>query len=105
MPELPEVAGLAEFLDDHLQGTSVTKVQIVSFAVLKTADPPFNALEGRTVTGVRRFGKFISIDTGGISLVFHLAKAGWIRFTDSPAAGQLKMGNGHIAARLVFAGA
>jgi formamidopyrimidine-DNA glycosylase len=104
MPELPEVAGLAEFLDKHLQGTSVTKVQIVSFAVLKTADPPFNALEGRTVTGVRRFGKFVSIDTGGISLVFHLARAGWVRFTDSPTDAQLRMGKGHIAARFTFGG-
>jgi formamidopyrimidine-DNA glycosylase len=104
MPELPEVAGLAEFLDEHLRGTSVTKVQIVSFAVLKTADPPFNALEGRTVAGVRRFGKFVSIDTGGISLVFHLARAGWVRFTDSPTDGQLRMGKGHIAARFAFTG-
>ncbi|MDQ0691648.1 Fpg/Nei family DNA glycosylase [Arthrobacter sp. W4I7] len=104
MPELPEVAGLAEFLDKHLQGTSVTKVQIVSFAVLKTADPPFNALEGRTVTGVRRFGKFLSIDTDGISLVFHLARAGWVRFTDSPTDAQLRMGKGHIAARFTFEG-
>ncbi|OAE01470.1 DNA-formamidopyrimidine glycosylase family protein [Arthrobacter sp. OY3WO11] len=104
MPELPEVSGLAGYLDDHLQGTVVSKVQIVSFAVLKTADPPFSALEGRTVTGVRRFGKFISIDTGGISFVFHLARAGWVRFTDSPTDGQLKMGKGHIAARLAFTG-
>jgi formamidopyrimidine-DNA glycosylase len=105
MPELPEVAGLAEFLDEHLRGTSVARVQIVSFAVLKTADPPFNALEGRTVTGVRRFGKFVSIDTGGISLVFHLARAGWVRFTDSPAETQLRMGKGHIAARFAFSSA
>ncbi|TNB73426.1 Fpg/Nei family DNA glycosylase [Arthrobacter sp. BB-1] len=104
MPELPEVAGLAGFLADHLQGAAVSKVQIVSFAVLKTADPPFSALEGRTVTGVRRFGKFISIDTGGISFVFHLARAGWVRFTDSPTDTQLKMGKGHIAARLAFTG-
>ena len=104
MPELPEVAGLAGFLSDHLQGAVVSKVQIVSFAVLKTADPPFSALEGRTVTGVRRFGKFISIDTGGISFVFHLARAGWVRFTDSPTDAQLKMGKGHIAARLAFTG-
>ena len=104
MPELPEVSGLAGFLADHLQGTVVSKVQIVSFAVLKTADPPFSSLEGRTVTGVRRFGKFISIDTGGVSFVFHLARAGWVRFTDSPTDAQLRMGKGHIAARLAFTG-
>ena len=36
------------------------------------------------MTGVRRFGKFVSMDTDGLSLVFHLARAGWVRFTDSP---------------------
>ena len=43
MPELPEVAGLAGFLNEQLQGAVFTKLQIVSFAVLKTADPPFLA--------------------------------------------------------------
>lgn len=104
MPELPEVAGLAAFLDEQLRGCAVTKLQIVSFAVLKTADPPFNAIEGRAVSGVRRFGKFISIDTDGISLVFHLARAGWVRFTDSPADSQLRMGKGLIAVRCTFSG-
>ncbi|MFB0840051.1 Fpg/Nei family DNA glycosylase [Arthrobacter sp. E44] len=104
MPELPEVAGLAGFLDEQLRGCVVTKLQIVSFAVLKTADPPFNAIGGRTVSGVRRFGKFISIDTDGISLVFHLARAGWVRFTDSPADSQLRMGKGLIAVRCAFSG-
>lgn len=105
MPELPEVAGLAGFLDEHLRGSVIQKVQIVSFAVLKTADPPYTALEGRTVAGVRRFGKFVSIDTDGPSLVFHLARAGWVRFTDSPTDTQLRPGKGHIAARLAFSGA
>ena len=105
MPELPEVAGLAGFLAGHLRGTVLNNVQIVSFAVLKTADPPYTALQDRTVTGVRRFGKFVSIDTGGLSFVFHLARAGWVRYTDSPTDIQLKMGKGHIAARLAFTGA
>jgi formamidopyrimidine-DNA glycosylase len=105
MPELPEVAGLTDFLDEHLRGAVVAKIQIVSFAVLKTADPPFSELEGRAVTGVRRFGKFISLEADGLYFVFHLARAGWVRFTDSPTDIQLKMGKGHIAARLAFSGA
>ncbi len=102
MPELPEVAGLTAFLGKQLLGAVVTKVQIVSFAVLKTADPPFSGLEGRVVTGVRRFGKFVSLDADGLSFVFHLARAGWIRFTEAPSDIQLRMGQGHIAARLSF---
>ncbi|BCW70508.1 DNA-formamidopyrimidine glycosylase family protein [Arthrobacter sp. NicSoilB8] len=104
MPELPEVAGLTAFLGKQLLGAAVTRVQIVSFAVLKTADPPFSGLEGRVVTGVRRFGKFVSLDADGLSFVFHLARAGWIRFTDAPSDIRLKMGQGHIAARLSFSG-
>lgn len=105
MPELPEVAALADFLDVHLRGAVVTKVQIASFAVLKTADPPFSELEGRTVTGVRRFGKFVSMEAGGLYFVFHLARAGWVRFTESPTDIQLKMGKGYLAARLSFSSA
>jgi formamidopyrimidine-DNA glycosylase len=105
MPELPEVAALTGFLDGHLPGAVVTKIQIASFAVLKTADPPFSELEGRAVAGVRRFGKFVSVDAGGLYFVFHLARAGWVRFTDAPTDIQLKKGKGPIAARLAFAGA
>lgn len=105
MPELPEVAALTDFLDRHLRGAAVAKIQIVSFAVLKTADPPFSQLEGRTVTGVRRFGKFVSMDADGLSFVFHLARAGWVRFTDTPTDIQLKMGKGYLAARLSFSAA
>lgn len=105
MPELPEVAALADFLDGQLRGATVTKIQVASVAVLKTADPPFSELEGRAVTGVRRFGKFISLQADGLYFVFHLARAGWVRFTETPTDIQLKMGKGPIAARLLFSGA
>ena len=104
MPELPEIAALTDFLDKHLRGAVVARIQLVSFAVLKTADPPYSELEGRTVTGVSRFGKFVSMEADGLYFVFHLARAGWLRFTDAPTDAQLKMGKGHIAARLTFSG-
>jgi formamidopyrimidine-DNA glycosylase len=104
MPELPEVAGLSSFLGTHLHGTVLMRLQVLSVAVLKTADPPYTALEGRTVTGVRRFGKFICIDAEGLHFVFHLARAGWVRYTESPSSAPLRPGKGPIAARLVFAG-
>jgi formamidopyrimidine-DNA glycosylase len=102
MPELPEVAGLSAFLGTRLVGAVLRKIQIVSFAVLKTADPPYSVLEGRTITGVERRGKFIVVDAGGIYLAFHLAKAGWLRYTESPSHTQLHRGKGYIAARLEF---
>ena len=102
MPELPEVAGLTAFLGRNLLGAELTKVQITSFAVLKTADPPYPALEGRKIVGVGRFGKFVSLDAEGIHFVFHLAKAGWLRYTEHPSQTQLRMGGSNIAARLGF---
>ncbi|MDP5225656.1 MULTISPECIES: DNA-formamidopyrimidine glycosylase family protein [Arthrobacter] len=102
MPELPEVSGLRAFLEARLLGAVVDSVRITSFAVLKTADPPYTALEGRTVTAVNRFGKFVDLDADGIHFVFHLAKAGWLRFTEAPSDKPLKPGAGPIAARLRF---
>lgn len=104
MPELPEVAGLTSFLGGRLRGAVLEKLQVLSVAVLKTADPPYTTLVGRTVTGVQRFGKFISIDADGLHLVFHLARAGWVRYTESPSAAPLRPGKGPIAARIGFAG-
>src|SRR5688500_167784 len=104
MPELPEVAGLTAFLGTHLEGAVLTKLQVLSVAVLKTADPPYTALEGRTVTGVRRFGKFVSMEAGGLHFVFHLARAGWVRYTEAPSTAPLRPGKRPIAARLAFAG-
>jgi formamidopyrimidine-DNA glycosylase len=87
----------------RLCGAVLTKIQIVSFAVLKTADPPYTALEGRTISGVQRRGKFIILDADGIYVAFHLAKAGWLRYTESPSHAVLPRGKGYIAARLEFA--
>jgi formamidopyrimidine-DNA glycosylase len=105
MPELPEVAALSTFLDTRLRGAVLEKLQILSVAVLKTADPPYTSLTGRTITGVERFGKFVSIDADGLHFVFHLARAGWVRFTEKPSPDPLRPGKGPIAARLHFAGA
>lgn len=102
MPELPEVAGLSAFLGARLRGAVLTKIQVVSFAVLKTADPPYTAMEGRTISGVQRRGKFIILEADGIFLAFHLAKAGWLRYTESPSNAVLARGKGYIAARLEF---
>ncbi|OFI39573.1 DNA lyase [Arthrobacter sp. SW1] len=102
MPELPEVSGLQAFLGTHLRGATLERIQITSFAVLKTADPPYTELQGHHVEDVRRHGKFLDLDFGGLHFIFHLAKAGWLRYTDKPSAAPLRPGSGPIAARLAF---
>ncbi len=100
MPELPEVNALVEFLDREMRGAVVAGVELGSFSVLKTFDPPVDALAGLAVTGVARHGKFIDIDVDGIHLVIHLAKAGWVRWSTGFSAARIKMGNGPLAARV-----
>ncbi|MET0820709.1 MAG: DNA-formamidopyrimidine glycosylase family protein [Aeromicrobium sp.] len=100
MPELPEVNAVVEFLDVKMTGSVVAAVELASFAVLKTFDPPASALQGMEVTGVSRHGKFIDIDVSGIHVVIHLAKAGWLRWSDKLPDTRLKLGASNIAARV-----
>ena len=100
MPELPEVQALAEFLDIRLPGLAVAGVEVGSVAVLKTYDPPPQALAGLIVESVARHGKFLDVDVDGLHLVFHLARAGWLRWSDALAATRIRPGKSPIALRV-----
>ena len=100
MPELPEVTGLVAFLAERLDSLAVEGVELASITVLKTFDPPPQALAGAPVDGVSRHGKFVDIDCDGIHLVFHLAKAGWLRWYDEVPKTPARPGKGPIALRV-----
>ena len=82
VPELPEVEALALDLRGRLDERAIVKVHIAAFSALKTFDPPLSALEGTLVEDVTRHGKFLDIQTSGLHLILHLARAGWIRWRD-----------------------
>ncbi|MET7640090.1 DNA-formamidopyrimidine glycosylase family protein [Streptomyces sp. NPDC005438] len=103
MPELPEVEALRQLLADRLVGRRVLRVQPWAISVLKTYDPPVDALEGREVDGVGRWGKFLQVRCGELSLVTHLARAGWLRWYDSLPADPKRPGRGPLALRLRLA--
>ena len=100
MPELPEVAGLVTFLAERLDGLAVEAVELASITVLKTFDPPPQALAGAPVDAVRRHGKFVDIDCDGTHLIFHLAKAGWLRWYEEVPKAPARPGKGPIALRV-----
>ncbi len=100
MPELPEVEALAHHLREHAVGATVTRVDVASLTVLKTVQPPTSALHGRCVTTASRHGKFLVIHTDGPTLVTHLARAGWLRWSDSLAPTAPRPGKGPIALRV-----
>lgn len=102
MPELPEIEALGAFLDERLRDLAVTGVQLGSVAVLKTYDPAPDALAGSLVDGVHRHGKFVDVDCDGLHLVFHLAKAGWLTWSETAKTGRLRPGRSAVALRVTF---
>lgn len=100
MPELPEVQALVHFLSERLDGLAVVGVELGSISVLKTFNPPPDALVGAPITGVGRHGKFIDIDCGGTHLIFHLARAGWLRWSDALPQTVIRPGKSPIALRV-----
>ncbi|QEO10324.1 Fpg/Nei family DNA glycosylase [Protaetiibacter larvae] len=101
MPELPEVTALAADLDARLRGREIARMQLLAFPALKSYDPPLEALGGQRVVSVTRRGKFLDLATdGGLHLVMHLARAGWIRWRAEAPKSSGRPGSGPLAARL-----
>jgi formamidopyrimidine-DNA glycosylase len=82
MPESPEVDALAGFVRANATGRRIREVDLEEFRALKTRDRPLAELAGRTVTGMRRFGKHVSLDTDGPSLLIGFGRAGWGRWSE-----------------------
>jgi formamidopyrimidine-DNA glycosylase len=104
MPELPEVEALAQHLREHAVGATVTRLDVASLTVLKTVQPAVSALHGRAVTAASRHGKFLVVHTEGPALVVHLARAGWLRWSDALAPTAPRPGKGPIALRVHLSG-
>jgi formamidopyrimidine-DNA glycosylase len=100
MPELPEVEALADYLRQHAVGKTIGRVDVAALSVLKTFDPPINALHGLTVTGAERWGKYLGMRAGDLILITHLSRAGWLRWSDKLSATPLKPGKNPIALRV-----
>ncbi|MBY6348699.1 Fpg/Nei family DNA glycosylase [Rhodococcoides corynebacterioides] len=100
MPELPEVEALASFLRDHALGAVIGRIDVAALSVLKTFEPPLTALQGQDVTDAARFGKHLGLQAGGLWMITHLSRGGWLRWTDKPSAAAPKPGKGPLALRV-----
>jgi DNA-formamidopyrimidine glycosylase len=109
VPELPEVEALSTDLRERAVGRVIDQAFIAEFSVLKTYDPPLQALHGATVSGTSRRGKFLDLattppgDGPPLHLVTHLARAGWLRWRDDLPEQPPRPGKGPLAFRLRFA--
>jgi formamidopyrimidine-DNA glycosylase len=86
VPELPEVEIVARRLDSALSGSEVESALAPGMNVMKTFDPPLEALAGRELTGVRRTGKMPVVEFGDLALLIHLMSAGRLRVFDKRAS-------------------
>jgi formamidopyrimidine-DNA glycosylase len=100
VPELPEVEALVGFLRERTADLAIARVDVGNISVLKTYAPPPTALAGLPISGVARHGKFVDIDAQGLHLVFHLARAGWLRWSDKLAVAPLRPGKSPIGLRV-----
>lgn len=103
---MPEVQGLVDFLDERTTGLTVERVTVAAIAALKTYDPPVDALAGGEIVSASRHGKFVDVcvrtSDHPLHLVFHLAKAGWLRWHDTLPATPIKPGRSPIALRVAL---
>lgn len=116
MPELPEVEALGDFLRERTVGRIVEGAHVAAIGALKTVDPPLGDVVGRSVVEVTRYGKWLALGLGVRGdldaaaseeyLVFHLAKAGWLRWREtmppmtSPKGRPMGRGAGPLALRV-----
>jgi formamidopyrimidine-DNA glycosylase len=105
---MPEVEALAGFLREHAVGRAVDSARVTAISALKTFDPPLHAIERRPIVDATRHGKFIDLEVGAttddapLHLVFHLARAGWLRWYDELPSTVLRPGKSPIALRVRF---
>ena len=83
MPELPDIEVYVDALRARVPGEPLLGVRIASPFLLRTADPPISAAEGRRVLGVRRLGKRVVLALeGDLFLALHLMIAGRLHWKE-----------------------
>ena len=82
MPELPDIVVYIEALESRILNQRLERVRVASPFLLRTATPPLQAVEGKSVRELRRVGKRIAIGLeDDLWLVLHLMIAGRLHWS------------------------
>jgi formamidopyrimidine-DNA glycosylase len=103
MPELPDIEDYRAALTARVVGATLTGVRVRGISLLKSYDPPVDALHGRVCTEVRRLGKrlvfaFAATEGAGdetdgpLFAVLHLMIAGRLAWAEPGAKVPGKVG-------------
>jgi formamidopyrimidine-DNA glycosylase len=91
MPELPDVAVYIEALEARVVGHRLERILLKNPFLLRTAEPPLQVCEGRTVTRVLRIGKRIALGFDNDAwLVIHLMIAGRLHWYTKDHRGRIR---------------
>ena len=83
MPELPDIAVYVEALEERLVGQPLESLDLNTPFLLRTVDPPLQSVAGKTVRGIRRIGKRISLALDDdLFVVLHLMIAGRLHWLE-----------------------
>jgi len=83
LPELPDVVVYIEALTSRVAGRRLEGIRLLSPFVLRSVDPPIDAVRGEAIRKVRRVGKRIVLEFDHeLLLVIHLMIAGRLRWRE-----------------------
>ena len=86
MPELPNILVYLAALEPRVVGQRLERVRLASPFLLRSVEPPLDAVVGREVVGLRRIGKRIVFDFGDeLFLLIHLMIAGRLHWKPAGA--------------------
>ena len=84
MPELPDIVVYIEALERRVLYQPLERVRVASPFLLRTAKPPLQAVEGKSVQKLRRIGKRIAFGVQeDLWLVLHLMIAGRLHWREA----------------------
>src|SRR5262245_10330524 len=93
MPELPDIAVYIECLGRRTVGRPLHRVRVAHPFLVRTFDPPLDAVHAKTVRDLRRLGKRIVFELDGdLFLVLHLMIAGRLHWKPTGAKPPGKVG-------------
>ena len=85
MPELPDIELYVSRLTERLVGQTLTRLDVCSMFVLRTAVPPVASVSGKAVRSVFRIGKRIVLELeGDLFVVTHLMISGRFSWAEGP---------------------
>jgi len=86
MPELPDIENYLHALRTRVKGQVLERVRLTSPFLLRSYDPPLDAVSGQPVKTLRRLGKRIVFGLGDdLFLVLHLMIAGRLAWKETGA--------------------